>query len=146
MSRPGGSEQGARGSFRLAWPLTIREAWVQASSFLAAGGVEDAPHHAELLLRHVLGWERAAYLVRLPDPMPEAACRPYEAAMERRAGGEPTQYIIGEQHFYGLPFAVSPDVLIPRPETELLVEAIMAEADRLWPAGTALRAADIGTG
>ncbi|WP_254352272.1 peptide chain release factor N(5)-glutamine methyltransferase [Paenibacillus dendritiformis] len=146
MIRPGGSERGAPGSFRLAWPLTIREAWVQASSFLAAGGVEDAPHHAELLLRHVLGWERAPYLVRLPDPMPETACRPYEAAIERRAGGEPTQYIIGEQHFYGLPFAVSPDVLIPRPETELLVEAIVAEADRLWPAGTALRAADIGTG
>ncbi|EXX84563.1 SAM-dependent methyltransferase, partial [Paenibacillus darwinianus] len=73
----------------------------------------------------------------------------------RKAAGEPVQYITGEQWFYGLPFKVTPAVLIPRPETELLVEAVLAAADRLWPGaagpepGPGLPAptvVDIGTG
>ncbi|UHA75646.1 peptide chain release factor N(5)-glutamine methyltransferase [Paenibacillus sp. 481] len=134
--------------FCLALPLTIREAWVQASSFLSANGVDDAAHHAELLLRHVLRMERTEYLVRLMDEFPEAneAGALYEEAIARRALGEPTQYIIGEQYFYGLPFAVTSDVLIPRPETELLVEALLEEAGCLWQDDATLAVADIGTG
>ena len=132
--------------FHLVVPATIREAWVQASSFLVASGVDDAAHHAELLLRHELEMERAAYLVALPDALPEAVIGRFEEAISRRAAGEPTQYIIGWQHFYGLPFEVTPDVLIPRPETELLVEAVIAEAARLWPEEAPLEVADVGTG
>ncbi|MCY9759500.1 peptide chain release factor N(5)-glutamine methyltransferase [Paenibacillus alvei] len=133
-------------SYRLAWPATIREAWVQASSFLAENGVDDAGHHAELLLRHVLGMERTAYLVALTEQLPEDAVSVFEEAISRRSTGEPTQYIMGEAYFYGLSFEVTSDVLIPRPETELLVEAVLAEADRLWPLEAQLRVVDIGTG
>ncbi|UUZ97596.1 peptide chain release factor N(5)-glutamine methyltransferase [Paenibacillus sp. P25] len=66
--------------------------------------------------------------------------------MERKASGEPVQYIVGEQEFYGLPFKVTPAVLIPRPETELLVEQIVRIGRRLWGEGAAPRVADIGTG
>lgn len=133
-------------SYRLAWPATIREAWVQASSFLAENGVDDAAHHAELLLRHVLGMERATYLVALTEQLPEDAVAAFEEAVSRRSTGEPTQYIMGDAYFYGLSFEVTSDVLIPRPETELLVEAVLAEADRLWSQDAQLRVVDIGTG
>ena len=133
--------------FRLAWPLTIREAWTQASSYLSGSGVEDGAHHAELLLRHVLNWDRAGYLLHLPDTFPEHGASAYEEAVQRRSTGEPTQYIMGEAYFYGRRFAVSSSVLIPRPETELLVEAVLEEAGRIWPQReSAITAADIGTG
>lgn len=154
MSKPSGQKREHaqprhvedRAPYRLAWPVTIREAWVQASSFLAANGVDDASLHAEILLRHVLNIERAAYLVALTEPMEEDAVTFYEETVTRRAMGEPTQYIVGSTYFYGLPFKVTADVLIPRPETELLVEAVLAEAERLWSIDERLQVADIGTG
>ncbi|TVX89515.1 peptide chain release factor N(5)-glutamine methyltransferase [Paenibacillus agilis] len=132
--------------FSLIPPLTIREAWVQASSYLSASGVEDAGHHAELLLRHALTWERVTYLMRMQDEFPAASHESYREMIQRRGRGEPTQYIIGEAYFYGLSFRVTPDVLIPRPETELLVEAVLEEAERLWGRTASIRAADVGTG
>lgn len=142
------SESMGNGKFccRTSSCITIREAWVQSSSFLTASGVDDAGHHAELLLRHVLDMEHAVYLAALTDTMPSEVITAWEAAVTRRAVGEPTQYIIGYTSFYGLLFEVTRDVLIPRPETEGLVEAIMAEADRLELQRKALHVADIGTG
>jgi release factor glutamine methyltransferase len=78
-------------------------------------------------------------------PFTRALRRRWEDAVTRKAAGEPAQYIIGSQEFYGLPFEVTPAVLIPRPETELLVEAVLRAADRVF-AGGAVRAVDIGTG
>ncbi|MCG7408055.1 peptide chain release factor N(5)-glutamine methyltransferase [Paenibacillus sp. ACRRX] len=141
-----GNGDGTQHEFRLELPLTIREAWLQASSCLSASSVADGQHHAELLLRHALGWERAAYLSRLLELLPEAAAAAYGAMIARRALGEPTQYIMGEAYFYGLRFEVSADVLIPRPETELLVEAVLEETKLLYGDLASLRAADIGTG
>lgn len=134
--------------FRLDWPCTIREAWNQASSYLSGQSVADAPHHAELLLRHALQWERTQYLMGLMEQLPQAISERYAEMIQCRGTGEPTQYIMGEAWFYGLRFEVSEAVLIPRPETELLVEAVLEEADRLWgsAAASALTAADIGTG
>ncbi|WP_334072226.1 MULTISPECIES: peptide chain release factor N(5)-glutamine methyltransferase [Paenibacillus] len=129
----------------LSGDLNISEARREASSFLAAHGVAEPESNAELLLRHVLGLEGAAYLAALRDPFPDGRKAAWEEAIRRKAAGEPAQYIIGEQDFYGLTFKVTPAVLIPRPETELLVEAIVQAADRLWPGG-APQAADIGTG
>lgn len=129
----------------LSGDLNISEARREASSFLAARGVAEPESNAELLLRHVLGLEGAAYLAALRNPFPLEHKAEWEEVIRRKAAGEPAQYIIGEQDFYGLTFKVTPAVLIPRPETELLVEAIVQAADRLWPGG-APQAADIGTG
>lgn len=105
----------------------------------------EPQNNARLLLEYVLGLEGAAYYMALPDAFREEQIPAFEEAVNRKGQGEPAQYIIGRQEFYGLPFKVSPAVLIPRPETELLVEAVMMHGDRLWPGGTPL-AADIGTG
>ena len=130
---------------------TIREAFIEASSFLSGCGITEPQRSAQLLLEHVLGLEGAAYYMALPEPFPEGRRESWERAVSRRGAGEPAQYIIGVQEFYGIPFEVTPAVLIPRPETELLVEAVLAPAERLWPEGAdgaqrKLECADIGTG
>lgn len=124
---------------------TIREAFMEASSFLREQGVSEASNCAGLLLQHVLGMDRTEYLLRMTEPFPEEKRGTWQDTLDRKAAGEPVQYIIGEQEFYGLPFAVNPAVLIPRPETELLVEAIMAHGRRLWPDEAPLLA-DVGSG
>jgi release factor glutamine methyltransferase len=126
-------------------PMTIREAFSGASSFLRDRGVEDSRFIAELLLRHWLGWDRSRFYLRLNDPFPADKMEGWTQLLERKAAGEPAQYIIGEQEFYGLPFHVSPAVLIPRPETEILVEHILRWGDELWPTGRPTFA-DVGTG
>ncbi|MFC4777900.1 N5-glutamine methyltransferase family protein [Paenibacillus sp. GCM10023252] len=114
-------------------PLTLREACLQASSLLAGQGVEEPRSNSELLLMHLLGIDRAVLLRDGGERVPEDRLAEWRALVARKAAGEPIQYIIGEGWFYGRPFTVAPAVLIPRPETELLVEAVMEAADRLWP-------------
>lgn len=114
---------------------SIREAFAEASSFLAASGAHEPGHSARLLLEHALGLSGAAYLMALPEPFPPEKRAAFESLITRRGAGEPAQYIIGEQEFYGRAFEVTPDVLIPRPETELLVEAVLRYAGELWPGG-----------
>ncbi|WP_340009843.1 HemK/PrmC family methyltransferase [Paenibacillus sp. FSL K6-0276] len=115
---------------------SIREAFAEASSFLSQSGCNEPQRSAQLLLEHALGLSGAAYYMALADPFPAAVKEAWEAGVTRRSMGEPVQYIIGEQEFYGRPFEVTPDVLIPRPETELLVEAILRYGAELWPDGT----------
>lgn len=117
-------------------PLTIREASVRAASLLKAEAVEEPRNNAELLLMHLLGIDRAALLRDGGDPFPADKLDEWESLVRRKALGEPVQYMIGEQWFYGRPFIVSPAVLIPRPETELLVEAVLEAADLIWPAAS----------
>ncbi|CAM4473851.1 release factor glutamine methyltransferase [Paenibacillus endophyticus] len=133
-------------------PLTLRQASVQATSILLAEGVEEPRNNAELLLMNLLGTDRAALLRDGGDLFPQERLPEWEALIRRKAAGEPVQYIIGEQWFYGRPFAVSPSVLIPRPETELLVEAVLDAAELLWPPdagsenGFMPTVVDVGTG
>lgn len=124
--------------------MTLRQAVVLAREQIGAVAElgTNAAQDAELLLLHTLSLPRTilyTYPSRLLDEREQAA---FWAVVERRVMGEPIQYITGVQEFYGLALAVTPAVLIPRPETELLVEAVL---DRLPRAGE-MRLADVGTG
>lgn len=105
-------------------------------------GTDSARRDAELLMLHVLGLSRAELLANPAREMSENALSEYEEAVERRLRHEPIQYITGVQEFYGLPLRVTPAVLIPRPETEHLVEAVL---ERL-PRDRSVEIVDIGTG
>lgn len=96
-----------------------------------------------MLLIHALGIDRARLYARLADPVPAMTATDYEALLERRAAGEPVAYLTGVREFMGLAFLVDPRVLIPRPETERLVEWGLA---RLRGAGGPARVVDVGTG
>lgn len=135
--------------------LTVGEACLKAASYLSEQGVDEGRANAERLLQHLLGIEPAGLLRDWRDPFPAERGVEWTALVSRKAAGEPVQYIVGEQWFYGLPFTVTPAVLIPRPETELLVEALLAAADRLWPGAAGREPApgspaptvvDVGTG
>lgn len=136
-----------RNEFTLTPERSIREAFLEASSFLDGVGVLEPQRNAQLLLEHVLGLTGTAYYVALGDDFPEDRRSDFEDVINRKADGVPAQYIIGEQEFYGRPFEVTPAVLIPRPETELLVEAVLKYGNQLAPQpGERLTAVDIGTG
>ncbi|MGD0248241.1 MAG: hypothetical protein ABSB75_04225 [Candidatus Limnocylindrales bacterium] len=119
---------------------------------LRAAGSESARLDAELLLGWAVGAERTAILAHPEAPVGADAAVRYEEAVARREKGEPVAYLRGLKEFYGLAFAVDRRAMIPRPETELLVER--AEAEVAWrltsaprPAGTPrLRVVDVGTG
>jgi len=96
----------------------------------------------EVLLMHVLEVDRAWLYANSEQPVSAAAQQHYTDLLERRIAGEPIAYLTGTREFWSLPLRVTPDVLIPRPETELLVEAAL---QRL-PAGKKWRVADLGTG
>lgn len=125
---------------------TIREALVWASSCLEQAHTKDPRFAAELLLRHCLQMGRTAFLASLPDPIAPVTLQQLKQLLERRMQHEPIQYVLGEQAFYGRDLYVAPGVLIPRPETEILVEQILLHADRLWGKAARLAVADLGTG
>ncbi len=132
--------------------VTIGELLSGAIERLRASGSESARLDAELLLAHALGVERTTILAHPEGAVgPEAAERLHEF-VERRAAGEPVAYIRGLKEFHGVAFAVDARALIPRPETELLVDlALGAIGERLAraprPPGTPpLTVADVGTG
>jgi release factor glutamine methyltransferase len=124
--------------------MSLRQTITAAAARIAAHPElqPDAARDAELLLLHTLNLPRTALILDPNRPLTDAERTTYNRAIERRATGEPIQYITGEQEFYGLKLRVTPAVLIPRPETELLVEAVL---QRL-PSEQPLRIADIGTG
>jgi release factor glutamine methyltransferase len=125
---------------------------------LLQGGIDalrahepNAPLAAEVLLAHVLNRPRAALLTQDELPIGAAAAALYRALIARRIDGEPIAYLTGQREFWSLPLNVTPAVLIPRPETELLVERTLAllpisTAAAAGAAAGAVRVADLGTG
>ncbi|MGM0577765.1 MAG: peptide chain release factor N(5)-glutamine methyltransferase [Myxococcota bacterium] len=110
-------------------------------------GARSARLDAEVLLADVLGMERILLYAHHDRPLTAEERARYREAVKRRGRGEPVQYILGRQEFWSIPFRVEPGCLVPRPETEILVDEALAEARRLQEAGeTALRVADVGTG
>lgn len=125
--------------------MTIHELVARARARLRAAGIGDpeADLDARLLAEHVLGWDATRYFTDGNQPAPSGFEPPYEALIARRAAREPVAYITGRQEFWGLSFVVSPSVLIPRPETELIVETVL----EIFPSPDAdLRVADACTG
>jgi release factor glutamine methyltransferase len=121
--------------------LTIAEALREASTALRVAGLAEPRREAGSLLSHVVGRDSAFLITHADETLDGGARDSFRAAVARRAAGEPFQYIAGRQEFYGLEFEVTPDVLIPRPETELLVETALellrgAEAPLLCDVGT----------
>ena len=123
---------------------TVGAALSWARGELARAAVESPQLTAELLLGNTLGWDRARLLTHPEAPLPEDKGSRFAALVERRCAGEPLEYITGEQEFFGLSFLVSPAVLIPRPETEILVEKALTLAHD--SGAKSLRFVDVGTG
>lgn len=127
--------------------MTLREIVHSARKRLEQAGIPapEAALDAELLARDVLAWDRAAWVAHQREAAPASFEPAFESLIERRATREPVAYIRGRQEFYGRDFQVSPAVLVPRPETELLID----EALLLLPAlgfSRSLAVIDIGTG
>lgn len=126
--------------------MTLAEHVAAGAARLGASGLPaaDIGADAAVLARHVLGWDLEAYLCRLREPAPAAFGDRFAAALERRERREPVSTIIGHREFRGLRFEVGPDVLTPRPETELLVEETLRLAR--GEAGGGRCIVDAGTG
>lgn len=116
------------------------DALLAAAARRLAGSSDTPRLDARLLARHLLGVGDTWLIAHGDDPLDPAQAAQFDALIERRASGEPVAYLIGEREFYGRSFRVTPATLIPRPETELLVEAALL---RLPPAATVL---DLCTG
>jgi release factor glutamine methyltransferase len=124
---------------------SVHERIAEARQRLVRAGLApaDAALDAEVLARHALGWDRARLLTSGLEPAPAGFDERFDALIERRAVREPVAFITGRREFWGLVFEVSPAVLIPRPETELIVEAaceMLPRRDRVR------RIVDVGTG
>jgi release factor glutamine methyltransferase len=127
--------------------MDIATALARARAFLHQKGIEAAPLEAEVLLAHVTGTDRVGLYREANRPLSLEEEEKFQELLQRRAAGEPVAYLTGCREFMGLTFRVTRDVLIPRPETELLVEAAL----ELLTGGTVpgeerLFLADVGTG
>jgi len=129
--------------------VTLSAAVLRAATDLQQAGLsaDVARIDAGVLARHLLGWDTAEWLIRQGEAATDEFYLAFEAAVERRRLREPVAYITGVREFYGRPFRVTRDVLIPRPETELVVdEALKALADDQARDARRYLAADVGTG
>lgn len=107
--------------------ITVLEAIRLSTEYLDKKKIDSPRINAELLLAHIIGCKRLDLYLAFDRPLTEPELNIYRGLIKRRASYEPLQYIIGTVEFYGLVFKVTPSVLIPRPETELLVENIIKE-------------------
>jgi len=123
---------------------TISQAIAEGARKLNQSGVDHERQTAGLLLCHTVGIDRTHLLTRSQEEIDDARYDAYIALVERRAAGEPLQYLTGHQEFYGLDFIVTPDVLIPRPETEFLIEQVLKIVGRQGLDNPLI--ADVGTG
>jgi release factor glutamine methyltransferase len=122
--------------------LTVLEIIRKTTEFLTAKGIESARLNAELLIGHALERKRMQLYLEFERPLAEVELERIRPLVRRRAGHEPLQYILGETEFQGLRLMVDRRALIPRPETELLVEL----AAQRWAGAPPARILDLGTG
>jgi len=125
-------------------PETVLRLLRRAADHLKSRHISEPRASAELLLGHVLGLDRLSLYLNAERPLEAGELEGFSKCLERRLRAEPIQYITGTQEFWSLTFTVTPNVLIPRPETELLVEALLDFA-RVTRAEQ-MRLMDVGTG
>lgn len=123
--------------------MTVLEVLKLASDHFQKHGSNSARLDAEVLLAHVLGLRRLDLYLKFDRPLSEAELVKYRSLTAKRAKGEPVAYLVGHKEFMGLDFIVTPAVLVPNPDTEVLVQRAVEIARE---AGRALRMADVGTG
>ncbi|MFZ0168874.1 MAG: peptide chain release factor N(5)-glutamine methyltransferase [Candidatus Dormiibacterota bacterium] len=123
--------------------MTLLEILRASTDYLARSRIDSARLEAEVLLAHVLGLERLDLYLQFERPLTEPELESLRSLLRRRVLGTPLAYLTGEREFFGLRFSVSDGVLIPRPESELVVELALA---RLAAKEGALVGADLGTG
>lgn len=122
------------------WTIGSILQWTK--QYFSDKGVESPRLDAEVLLSHILGKDRLYLYVNFDQPLQSDELAAYREAVKKRVQRQPVAYIIGQKEFMGLDFIVSPAVLIPRPDTEILVEAILAKIQEL----PNLSILDLGTG
>lgn len=123
---------------------TIAEILKQASERLRTAGVPNDVLDAQTLLAEALGKDRTYLIINFNQQLDDSLLATYQPLIERRAAGEPLQYITGHQEFFGLEFEVTPDVLIPRPETEIIIEETIRLVQQNKLAAPII--VDVGTG
>jgi release factor glutamine methyltransferase len=123
-------------------PWTILKTLQWTADYFRRRGIENGRATAEVLLTHCLGCERIDLYLRYDQPLQADELARFKALIQRRGQREPDAYIIGQKEFWSLPFRVTPAVLIPRPETECLVEAALAK----FPGDDAIQVLELGTG
>ncbi|HHX87687.1 MAG TPA: peptide chain release factor N(5)-glutamine methyltransferase [Firmicutes bacterium] len=127
--------------------LTVQEALNRASAIFKEAGLEYPRQEAQILFSRVLDWDRLKVVLEANTNLSQMQADRLKVAVKRRANGEPLAYIAGSKEFYSLEFTVNPAVLIPRPETELLIESALEWADRAgYSRGKGVLAVDLGTG
>lgn len=122
--------------------IKVLDAIILSADYLEKKGVESARMNAELLLAHILECQRLDLYLRFNQPLNTIETNTYRDFINRRGNFEPYQYIVGDVEFYGLKFFVDKNVLIPRQETEILIETILEKS----PKDEELKILDIGTG
>ena len=122
--------------------LTVLESIKLSTEYLEKKGVESPRINAELLLAHILKCKRLDLYLTFDRPLDDEEVALYRTFLKRRGEFEPLQYIVGSVEFYGLPFYVNSSVLIPRQETEILVEEIIEQHKNM----PGIKILDIGTG
>lgn len=126
-------------------PRSLLDYLKLTTTFLAGRGIDSARIDAELMLAHVLAMTRTQLYVNFEQPLGAAEVARFRELVRRRSAREPVAYILGMREFWSMDFAVDRRVLVPRPETELLVE-IAVDALKARQNGAGLRVADVGTG
>ena len=126
-------------------PETAREALLRATEALRKRGKETPRLDADLLLAHALGLGRTQLYAQLDRRLSAAQQELFQDLLERRLAGAPVAHLLATKEFYGLTFHVGPDALIPRPETEILVEHALSILEG-WEGEGRIRVADVGTG
>lgn len=132
--------------WKAATPVTAEAELRRAVQTLRANGIADAEIEAETLLRHVLQLDRAYLFLRLPDLLGEGQSEQFRKLIARRVAHTPTAYLTERREFYSMSFAVGPGVLIPRPETEGVVDAVLERGRALLRERERVTFVDVGTG